>query len=259
MIMSLPLLLDQHWPMTVLLLSARLSAMLLVSPFFTTLTISPMVRVILVFSLAVALSLNLPELARMPEPGAGTLIAAFMAELAIGAILGLGVLLAFAAFSVAGRLLDVQIGFGMAQVYDPVSRRQVPILTSIFDQLAVIIFFLANGHHALLRGLAYSIERFPPGQFAWSQLHFLALFRQVSGLFSLGFALVAPVVFCIFLLEFVMGVLTRNLPQMQIFVLAIPIKIIVGMAALGLWFSGAQGVMLRTYGAIFQTWEAVFK
>lgn len=189
----------------------------------------------------------------------GRLIAAFMAEVVIGASLGMGILMAFAAFSVAGRLLDIQIGFGIAQVFDPVSRRQVPILSSLFEQLAIVLFFLVNGHHALLRGLAYSVERFPPGQFAWTDLNLFAVLQQVSGMFSLGFALVAPVVFCLFLLEFTMGVFTRNLPQMQIFVLAIPLKIMVGMAALSLWFSGAQAIMMRTYASIFQSWEAVFR
>ena len=57
-----------------------------------------------------------------------------------------------------GRLLDVQIGFGIAQVFDPVTRRQVPVLASLFDQLAIVVFFLANGHHVLLRGLASRME-----------------------------------------------------------------------------------------------------
>ncbi len=257
--MNAPFILNQQWLIAVVLLSARLAAMLLVTPFFKALSVSTMVRVLLVFSLAVVLSVGFSGMMPVADAGLGLLIAAFMAEVAIGATLGLGILMAFAAFSVAGRLLDIQIGFGMAQVFDPLSRRLVPILSSLFEQLAIVLFFLVNGHHALLRGLAYSVERFPPGQFAWSDLNFYAVLKQVSSMFSLGFALVAPVVFCLFLLEFTMGVFTRNLPQMQIFVLAIPLKIIVGIAALGLWFTGAQAIMMQIDASIFQSWEALFR
>ena len=257
--MNSSFIINQQWLLAVLLLSTRLAAMLLMTPFFKALSVSTMVRVLLVFSLAVVLSFGFPGTRPVTDSGMGRLIAAFMAEVVIGASLGMGILMAFAAFSVAGRLLDIQIGFGIAQVFDPVSRRQVPILSSLFEQLAIVLFFLVNGHHALLRGLAYSVERFPPGQFAWTDLNLFAVLQQVSGMFSLGFALVAPVVFCLFLLEFTMGVFTRNLPQMQIFVLAIPLKIMVGMAALSLWFSGAQAIMMRTYASIFQSWEAVFR
>lgn len=249
----------RQWLLTVLLLSARLAAMLMVTPIFSALSVSGMVRVILVFALAVALSFGLPPLTPAPDPDLATLMSAIVAEVLIGATLGLGILMAFAAFSVAGRLLDVQIGFGIAQVFDPVSRRQVPVLSAAFEQLAIVVFFLVNGHHVLLRGLAFSLERFPPGQFSWLNLHLLPLLRQGSGMFALGFALVAPIVFSLFLLEFALGVITRNLPQMQVFVIAIPLKIIVGMALLGLWMGSAQVLMARVYASIFQSWEAVFR
>jgi flagellar biosynthetic protein FliR len=178
--------------------------------------------------------------------------------MALGATLGLGILLAFGAFTVAGHLLDVQIGFGIAQVFDPVSQRQLPILTSAFNQLAVLVFFLVDGHHALLRGITYSLERFPLGG-AWIASEAAgAVLRQVGGLFSLGFALAAPVAFCILLLELALGVVSRNLPQMNMFAIGIPIKIVVGLAALSLWFAGMGAVMNRVYVSIYQTWDQVF-
>jgi flagellar biosynthesis protein FliR len=82
--------------------------------------------------------------------------------------------------------------------------------------------------------------------------------RQVGGLFSLGFALAAPVAFCILLLELALGVVSRNLPQMNMFAIGIPIKIVVGLAALSLWFAGMGAVMNRIYATIYQTWDQVF-
>lgn len=259
MTISSPLALDfsSPWLSTVVLLALRLAAVFMMTPILYAISMPVTVRVFVVLGLSVALASGMPATS-LPIATAGAFIEAAAAEIALGATLGLGILLAFGAFTVAGHLLDVQIGFGIAQVFDPVSQRQLPILTSAFNQLAVLVFFLVDGHHALLRGISYSLERFPLGG-AWMVSDAAgAVLRQVGGLFSLGFALAAPVAFCILLLELALGVVSRNLPQMNMFAIGIPIKIVVGLAALSLWFAGMGAVMNRIYASIYQTWDQVF-
>lgn len=242
------------------LLSLRLSAVFLLTPVLYAFKVPASARVLLTIGLAVAMALAIPpaETRHALSMTAGELITAGATELALGATLGLGILAAFAAISFAGRLIDVQIGFGIAQVFDPVTQRQVPVLTAAFDKLGVITFFLVDGHHALMRGLVFSLERFPLGR-SWSMEAAVPwILKQVAGLFGLGFALAAPVVLCLLLVELALGVVARNLPQMNIFVVGIPIKILVGMVALSLWFAGAGDAMNRIYGSIYRTWEAVF-
>jgi flagellar biosynthetic protein FliR len=65
-------------------------------------------------------------------------------------------------------------------------------------------------------------------------------------------------VFCIFLVELGLGVLARNLPQMNMFAMGIPVKIVVGLSALSLWMTSAGSVTSRIYASIFQTWNAMF-
>ena len=239
------------------LLALRIAATLLMTPVFYAVPLPNTVRALLVVALSVALAAGLSA---QPAPPTAwpALLQAAMYEVALGAMLGLGILLAFAAFAVAGQLLDVQLGFGIAQVVDPVTQRPVPILTSAFGYLSVLMFFLVNGHHALLRGIGYSLERFPVGA-PWSIGAAVApVMKQAAGLFSLGFALAAPVVFCILLVEFALGVVGRNLPQMNMFTMGIPVKIVAGLVALSLWFMGIGGVMTRTYASIASTWEEIF-
>lgn len=247
--------------LAVFLLSLRLGALLLMTPLLHAINVPPTVRVLLVLGLATALALGLPQASEVPEalvrqPGA--LLAASLAELALGATLALGIFVAFGAISMAGRVLDVQVGFGMAQIIDPATRQQIPGVTSAFNQVGVVVFFLVNGHHALLRGLAYSLERFPLGR-AWSmEAAAPIVLKQVAGIFSLAFALAAPVVVCILLVDLALGVVARNLPQMNMFVLGLPVKIIVGLAALSIWFGGMGDAMNRVYGSIYTTWDAMF-
>lgn len=241
------------------LVSLRLGALLLLTPILPASVPGP-ARVLIVIGLATGLALGLPgddsELAAMAGPG--PLLEAAMAELALGATLALGVFIAFAAISMAGRLIDLQIGFGMAQVFDPATQRQIPIITAAFNQLGVVVFFLVNGHHALLRGVAYTLDRFPPGRPWPVEAAGPMVVKQMAGLFSLGFALAAPVVVCLLLVELAMGVVARNLPQMNMFVIGIPVKIVVGLVLLSVWFSGLGDAMSRVYGFIFRSWEATF-
>lgn len=252
---------SQKWALpplqAVILLSIRIAGVFILTPIFYAMPIPATVRVLMLLSLSFIIALGFAPAASGQIINPATVFTSALAELALGAALGLGVLLAFAAFDVAGRLLDIQIGFGIAQVFDPVTRRQVPILTSAFNTFAVLLFFLLAGHHALLRGIAFSVERFPVAA-EWSTAYGLAaMLKQVSALFTLGFALVAPVVFCLFMVEMALGVVARNLPQMNMFAIGIPVKIIVGLVTLSLWFSGIGGVMTRVYRGIYTTWDSV--
>jgi flagellar biosynthetic protein FliR len=247
------------WLTAVLLLSLRLAAVFLVTPLLAPGSVPALVRVLIVLGLAASLSLGLPGGVPGALPaGAGAWLAAGLSELALGMTLSLGILLAFASFSMAGELLGFQMGFSLGQVLDPLSRINVPILTSLFNQLAVLVFFLSNGHHTLLRGLAYSLERFPLGRPWPLEAGLGPVLLEVSGFFSLGFALAAPVVFCLLMVEVALGVVARNMPQINMLAMGIPAKVVVGLAALSLWFVGMGDVMERIYGTIYRCWDAIF-
>lgn len=249
---------NNPWLMHVFFLSIRLAGILLFSPILFANAIPGSVRVLLVLSLSVAIAMGITPEAAQAETysgGIGFIVVAALKELMLGASFSVGVMIAFAAISVAGNLLDIQIGFGVAQVFDPLTQKQVPILTSAFNQLGVIFFFLVNGHHTVLRAVAFSVEKFPLGT-SWSIESLAApVIKQIGMLFTLGFALAAPVVFCVLLVELALGVVSRNMPQMNMFVMGVPIKIVVGIVALSIWFMAMGNVFNRVYGSIFQTWD----
>ena len=249
---------SQAWLANVLLLATRLGGLLLTAPPLGAQAVPAAVRVALVFSLAALLTANLPVAAGVDLSNVGSFIVAALAEFALGATMALGITFAFAAFAVGARILDVQIGFGIGQVFDPVTRQQLPVLSGALGQLAVVLFFVTDAHVAVFRGLALSIERFPPGS-GWPLDAAIApVLHQASGMFTLGFAMVAPVVFCLALIDLGLGVLARNLPQMNMFVLGIPIKVAAGLAALALWLTASAGIVARINASIFSGWEALF-
>lgn len=244
--------------LTVVLLAVRIATMLLMTPLLAPLQITS-IRVLLVFAFAIVLTAAFPQQRIADMPNLAAFFSAVLIEFALGLALGLVIQIAFAVFSIAGRLLDVQIGFGLAQIFDPLTQQQAPILSSFFNQLALLLFFVSNMHHVLLRGLAYSVERFPPGR-GWSlSASAPVVMHYAAGLFNFSFGLVAPIIFCILLLECALAVLTRSLPQMNIFAIGIPAKILVGLAALAVWLLTSTNGATRIYSSIFQTWNGMLK
>ena len=248
--------LGSAWIVTMLLLSARIAALLLMTPLLYAASMPLLVRVLVTIGVACVVALPLAgRPAAVPlEPG--PLLQALLREVAVGATLGLGVLMAFAGFALAGRLVDVQVGFGIAQVFDPLTRSRMPVLSSTFALFAAVFFFLVHGHHALLRGIAYSVERFPVGHGAPLAGAAGPLVQGAAALFTLGFALAAPIVLGLLLVDFALGVIARNLPQLNMLVLGVPVKIVAGLLALWAW-AGAFGAPAgRLYAGIYRTWTA---
>ena len=242
--------------LAVLLTLARLSGLhLVVSPIGAALPTT--IRVALCLVLAVCL-------ARVPVSGAEHLLAdpwrlagAGISEFGLGAVLSLGINIGFAVFTTAGRLLDIQIGFGIGQVLDPVTRQQMPVLTGIFRQLALAAFFSGTAFASFLIGFARGLDLIPVGQAWLPGAAVSAAITAFGGMFSLGFALAAPVVIVLMLIEFALGVVARNLPQMNMFAMGIPIKIVAGTAALALWIGSADALVARAFQLGFDVWSGV--
>lgn len=251
-------LLAQPWLVATLLLSVRIAAMLLLTPVLYALELPPLVRILVVLGLSAVIAAPLAGGQEAVFAARGVLLHAVLREAAVGATLGLGILLAFAGFSFAGRILDVQVGYGIGQVFDPLTRAHVPVLSSTFGVLSAVLFFAVNGHHALLRGVAYSVERFPLGGGASIADAMHPIAREAAGLFALGFALAAPVVMALFLVDLALAVVSRNVPQMNMLVMGIPVKIVAGLLALSIWAAALGSPSARLYAQIHATWAAWF-
>jgi flagellar biosynthetic protein FliR len=244
------------WAAATTLCSLRLGAMLTMTPILDGFGIPARVRVLLVIGISMALVSVVPgAMPAEPHNFLGFLASA-VCELGIGTFLGFGAMCAFAAFSFAGNLLDQQMGFGLANVFDPTTRRSSPMIASIFGLVAVMMFFTIDAHHALLRGFAYSLEHLPLGS-SMVNISPMVLAHQFGLIFSYGLLFGAPVMFCIFMLEIGMAVVSRTLPQMNIFMISIPIKIVCGLVLLTMVLPRTAPLFNRIFASIFSFWEEV--
>ncbi|NRR31447.1 flagellar biosynthetic protein FliR [Oxalobacteraceae bacterium] len=251
--------LDPAWVLAVFFTSVRIGVVLLMTPIFSSLSGVVTVRVLLTLALSVLLVAGLGKGAGALPPASlemGPLVLRAMAEVVVGATLGFGVFAAFGAFSVAGKILDIQSGFGIGNVYDPVTRAGAPLFATMLNLVAVAVFFGMDAHHALLRGLAFSLRQMAPGS-GFHELQIEAVIRQFGLMFSLGVSLVIPVILCLLLTETGLAIVSRVLPQMNVFVVGVPVKIVAGLGIFALTIGTMGPVMARVYGSIFLYWEQV--
>lgn len=244
------------WLLATLLLATRLAAMLVMAPPLHALPVPVTVRVLLVFGLAAALAQPLLGAASWQPASVAWLLRAVAAEAVVGLVLGVALHLSFAAVQLAGRLLDVQIGYGMAQVLDPASRRPVTVLGALLPLAGVLVFFTVDGHHMLLRGLAFSVQSVPPGGTLPLAQAGPAVLAQGAVLFASGLSLALPVVLALLMADLLLALGGRHLPQLNLLVLGFPVKAAVGLLALALWWPQAGPWMQRLQSRMFQTWSA---
>lgn len=247
---------DLQWLLSVFLVAMRLGVLFLLTPLFSGLGGLATVRVLLTLALSAMLVSGQTFTAAPVPVTLGPVVVAAIAELVVGAIMAFGLFAAFGAFSVAGKIVDVQSGFGIGNVYDPVTRGGAPLFGTMLNMVAVVAFFGLDGHHALMRGIVFSLQRVPPGA-GLAAIPVEAAVSQFGLMFSLGVALVIPVIACLLLIEAGLAVVARVLPQMNVVIVLVPVKIVAGVALFALTTSTFGPAMGKVFASIFTYWEGV--
>jgi flagellar biosynthetic protein FliR len=187
------------------------------------------------FSLA-ASALIFPVLALPPLPASAGVIALGVAaagEILLGVLAGFSIRVVFEGVQLAGQLAGYQMGLAIAEVVDPATEDQVAILSQFLNLMASVLFLVINGHHWFIRTLVQSYEIVPPLGFQVNAGVLERLVRLTAELFAVGLKAGAPVVVVLAVVTMAFGLVARTVPQMNIFIVSMPLNIGVGMIFLG--------------------------
>ncbi len=222
--------LGQNHVILFMLLFARVSGLFAFFPFFSHLSIPVVVRT----SLAIFMVFFLFPIATMPniELNAVSVTMAVVSELFMGLIAGLILNLIFAMLQMAGMQISFVMGFTMANVLDPQSNTQSPIISQILAFFGLLVLLSFNIHHLMLVFLAKSLHLLPLGSFYPGGNLWAYLVKSVSSMFIYGFILSFPIVGLSLLADLVFGMLMKTMPQFNLLVVGFPIKIMVGFIVL---------------------------
>lgn len=236
------------WLAGVALASVRIGVALFALYPFSMLRVPRLARALLALGLGACIVLAEP-MPTLPAAAvdAGWLAMAALREAVIGLALAFGLVVAFAAFALGGRLLDYQVGFGMAEIVDPASHARMPLFGFLLQMLGAAVFFALDGHHGVLRALAASWVSLPPGVPGWGEQP-LQVVGSFAGAFAFGLAVVAPVVALLALIDAGLAVLSRALPQTNMLMMSMGLKALAAIAALALSMRFAGGVLVHVLG-----------
>lgn len=207
-------------------------------------------RIRLMIALSVSFALFPLTMKYMPAepPGTVMLLTLIVSEFMIGLFFGTVARIFMAALDTAGMLVSISSSLSNAQIFNPAMAGQGSLIGALLSMTGLAILFAANLHHLLLSGIVESYKLFPVGAMpdAGGMSEFLA--RTVSASFLIGVKLSAPFIVLTMLIYVGMGVLSRLMPQVQVFLLAIPVQIALSMV-----------LMTFVLSAMLMFWAAEFE
>lgn len=217
---------------TFLLIFLRISSMLFLFPLFSSRQVPVQVRL----GLGGLLSFIIYRVEPAPHltGGAFELIVGASAQVLIGVIVGFVASLLFTGIQFAGELIDIQIGFAIANVINPQTQQNITIIGELQLTLATLIYLATNSHYLLIQGMAGSFNLLP--------LPYVNLGPSVAGNLAIFFAqsfvivykIAAPVVVALFITNVALAFMARVAPQMNVFIIGLPIQVGVGLTMMAI-------------------------
>lgn len=153
-------------------------------------------------------------------------------EAAAGFTLGFIVNLCFMAVRFAGNVIDIQIGFSMMTQYDPNSNSNTTLIEHLFYWFSMVLFFAVDAHHMLIKALINSFDVIKLGQFMLTQSSISFIIKAFIEFFSIGLRIAIPIVLILFISDLTMGLIARTVPQLNVMILGLPMKILIGFTAI---------------------------
>jgi len=175
------------------------------------------------------ISLSPNALAVVP-PNAAAMVSQLICEVCFGAVVALIPLLIISGAQVAGHIASGTMGLNGAQLFDPSTQTQLADLSRIYSDLAVLVFLLIGGHYVAITELSGMANHIKPGAFELSASGLGVLIDQSARVFQVGCLIAAPVIVALLLTNFVMGIISKAIPTLNIFVVSFPLTIGVGFA-----------------------------
>ena len=233
-----------------LLVFARTATMLMLLPGLGEQNISSRVRLTIAMILAGVL-LPLHRAAYQIDTSAlGPVIVMLVEEIIIGGVLGMTARLTISALEVAGSVIAQQLGLGFVTAVDPTQNEQGALIGNFLTMLAITLFFATDMHHLVIAALNDSYTLFEPGEVPAVGDVATLVTKTVSGAFRIGIQLSAPFLAFGLLFNIGLGVLSRLMPQMQVFFVAMPATILIGLLFLLLALGSMMGLFLDYAGGV---------
>ncbi|MEN2766434.1 flagellar biosynthetic protein FliR [Ornithinibacillus xuwenensis] len=182
-------------------------------------------------------------------------------EALVGIFIGLIGYIIISAVQVAGGFIDFQMGFAIANVMDPQTGAQSPLTGQYFYILALLFLLSVDGHHLLIDGIFNSYRFIPIDAFIPFHDGNIADFviEAFNTMFLIAFQISIPIVGCLFLVDVALGIISKTVPQLNVFVVGLPLKILVSFAAIFVFLSLYMVLVRNLFNTMFEVIQGLMQ
>ena len=242
-----------------ILLIFRMSGLVFSSPIFGRVNVPIIAKIGLVLSLGYLMFNIFPQSAPIVYTTLIGYVLVCAGELLLGVALAYvtNVMFSLTAFT-AGQLIDMQIGFGIVNVFDAQNNTQVPMMGNVLNIMFILLFFLMNGHLRLIEIIYLTVDRMPIGTLVFIPAIGWTALEIFMRSFVLGVMLALPIIASGLTIEFAFGMMMRAVPQIHMFVIGIPLKMLVGIIIFIVTIPVFALFFERVFGELFLGLEKIF-
>jgi flagellar biosynthetic protein FliR len=249
----------QYLP-NLLLIFCRISSFFIVAPIFSAKNVPIQFKIGLSFFITLVAFSTIDQSSMTFD---GVYIVAMMKEIVIGLLLGFVAYLFFTIVQISGSFIDMQMGFSMANIIDPMTGTQSPILGNLKFMLAVLLFISMGGDHYFIHAIVDSYHWVPLSNDAFAHIYngqvSEFLLQSLSTVFELAFQMAAPMIAALFLIDVGLGILARTAPQFNIFVIGMPLKVLIGFVLLTLLFPSFINLFSELFTLMFDSMQKLLE
>lgn len=234
------------------LIFARVGSAMMLLPGFAENSVPVRVRLMLAMAITLVVAPMLaPGLPRLPGNPIN-LALLLMGEIGIGLFIGTMARLLLSALEIAGMVIALQIGLASAVIFNPLLNEQGSLTGIFLMLLGITLLFEVDAHHLMLRGVFDSYTLFVPNALPPIGDFTELLTRLVGQSFKIGLQMAAPFLLVMTMLYIALALVSRLMPQLQIFFLALPLQLLIGILLLGATVSSIMLLFLDTFAATFR-------
>lgn len=226
----------------ILLVFVRISLILAIAPFYSNMNIPRKVKIALSFFITI-ITINTVDYTGVTYDGAigyGILV---LKEAITGALIGIGSGICIYILNFSGNMIDMEIGFAMAQEFDPSTNVNSTLTTNFFSSIFMIMFLVSDMHYYVLDAIFDSYKLIPIGDAKIDGNLLKVMISYITDYFVIGFRIILPIFSCILVINIVLGILAKVAPQINMFVVGMQLKLFVGLVVLFFVLSLLSGVV----------------
>lgn len=210
------------------LILIRLASFVFAAPFFNMANVPQRVKIGFSFCLAILVYSLFPDMS-VQYNGMIEYAIIVVQEVVVGIMLGLISSLCVQIIMFAGKIIDMDIGISMAQLYDPTTRMQVGIMGNFYYYMMMLLLIISGMHQYLVAAIVETYKVIPIGGVKFSASIYTTIIGFMSDYFVIGFRIALPIFASILMLNCVLAILARIAPQMNMFVVGMQLKIFTGI------------------------------